>query len=126
MLNYKYKEGSIRQALNIVTLEGLKTMRQVDYTMGYNLRDERTGRIDVRTSIEKRGNWYVVSLWGNDIAEYNGSQLVIDTCGYYTLTTVNRLNGILNAVCSGIIRRKNGKFLFNGEEWDGRRKVINL
>lgn len=99
-------------------------MRQVDYDTGYALRDLREGRIDCRTKIIREGEWYIVQLWDNPIAWYDGHTLVVDSCGYYTLTTVNRLNGILNAICSGTIRRKNGIFFLRGEEWDGKRKAI--
>nr|DAW57977.1 MAG TPA: hypothetical protein [Caudoviricetes sp.] len=100
-------------------------MREVDYKTGYNLRDMHNGRIDSRTSIEKEGNWFVVRLHGNEIARYDGKTLEIDSCGYYTLTTTNRLNGILNAITGGFIKRKGGKFYLNDEEWDGRAVKVN-
>lgn len=96
-------------------------MRQVDYTTGYNLRDLREGRIDTRTTIEVDGNYYIVRLWGNPIARYDGESLEIDSCGYYTLTTTNRINGILNAICGGEVKRKGGEFYLNGEKWNGKR-----
>ena len=99
-------------------------MRQVDYTTGYNLRDLREGRIDERTTIVRCGKWYIVELWGNRIAKYDGETLKINSCDYYTLTTTNRLNGILNAICGGYIQRKNGDFLLNGEKWDGKEIVV--
>lgn len=99
-------------------------MKQVDYDTGYALRDLREGRIDCRTKIKVEGDWYVVRLWGNPIAKYDGHTLEIDSCGYYTLTTVNRLNGILNAICGGTIWRKGGRFFLNDKEWDGNSRVV--
>lgn len=52
--------------------------------------------------------------------------LKIDTCGFWTLTTVNRLNGVLTAIAGGCIKRKSGKLFLDGKEWDGREKTINL
>lgn len=101
-------------------------MREVDYKTGYNLRDMHNGRIDSRTSIEKEENWFVVRLHGNEIARYDGKTLEIDSCGYYTLTTTNRLNGILYAFSIGYINRKNGSFYINNEKWDGSKRVINI
>lgn len=101
-------------------------MRQVDYDTGSMLRDKQTGTIDNRTRISLIEGWYTVLLWDNPIARYNGNVLEIDSCGYHTLTTTNRLNGILNAMCGGVIKRKSGKFYLNGEEWDGCTKKIDL
>lgn len=101
-------------------------MKEVDYTTGYMLRNKQTGTIDVRTKIHLIDGWYTVLLWDNPIARYDGSVLEIDSCGYYTLTTTNRLNGILNAICGGEVKRKGGKFYLNGKEWDGCTKKIDL
>lgn len=101
-------------------------MRQVDYDTGYILRDLREGRISSNTTIKKLGRDYVVFLFGHPIARYNGKRLKIDTCGFYTLTTVNRLNGILTVIADGRIKRKCGKLFLDGKEWNGREKTIKL
>lgn len=101
-------------------------MRQVDYDTGYALRDLHEVRISSNTNIKKIGCDYIVFLFGNPIARYNREMLKIDTCGFLTQTTVNRLNGILTVIASGYIKRKSGKLFFVGTEWDGREKTINL
>lgn len=102
-------------------------MREVDYDTGYRLRDGRKGTISSNTKIVYRYGWYEVELFGNVIAKYNGGNVLkITTAGYYTLTTINRLNGILNAFSGDTIKRKNGSYLFNGEQWDGKEKTIEL
>lgn len=101
-------------------------MRQVDYDTGYTLRDLHEVRISSNTNIKKIGCDYVVFLFGNPIAIYNGERLKIDTCGFFTNTTVSRLNGILTVIASGNIKIKSGKLFLDGKEWDGREKTINL
>lgn len=96
-------------------------MRQVDFDTGLNLREKKPGRVDNKTIIREKSGVYFVELWGNVIACYDGHELQIDSCGYYTLTTTNRLNGILNAITGGHICRKGGKFYISGKEWDGER-----
>lgn len=81
-------------------------MRQIDYNTGYALRDFREGYLSSNTTIKKENGVFVVYLFGNPIAQYDGNRLFIDTCGFYTLTTVNRLNGILNAIADGYLERK--------------------
>jgi hypothetical protein len=56
-------------------------------------------------------------LHGNLIAEKIGNELFIDSCGYETATTKERLNGLWGV---HIIQRK-GKWFLNGKEWDGNR-----
>ena len=101
-------------------------MRQVDYDTGYALRDLHEVRISSNTNIKKIGCDYIVFLFGNPIARYNREMLKIDTCGLWTQTTVNRLNGVLTAIAVGCIKRKSGKLFLDGKEWDGREKTINL
>lgn len=99
-------------------------MRKVDFDTGYALRDLKEGRIDNKTFIDYADGFYVVRLHGNPIARYNGVVLEIDTCGYYTLTTTNRLNGILYAITGDHIVRRGSAFYFSGIKWDGKPKKI--
>lgn len=101
-------------------------MRQVDINTGYALKNFRKGRISSNTTITRNGCDYVVFLFGNPIAIYNGERLKIDTCGFFTNTTVSRLNGILTVIASGHIKIKSGQLFLDGKEWDGREKTINL
>ena len=57
-------------------------------------------------------------LFDNKIAEWRGDELWITNCGWQTMTTMERLNGI--GVTAGFrIFQKKKKWYLNGEEWDG-------
>ncbi len=101
-------------------------MRQVDINTGYALKELCEGRISSNTTIIRIGCDYVVFLFNNPIARYNGERLKIDTCGKLAMSTINRLNGILTVIARGYIKRKSGKLFLAGKEWDGREKTINL
>jgi hypothetical protein len=74
----------------------------------------------------KRGNTEVktfphspyreLRLHGNAIAELGPHGLFISSCGYKTVTTKERLNGLPNV---HIIQR-NFQWFLNGEPWDGQ------
>ena len=51
-------------------------------------------------------------LWGHKIAEYKNGKLLVSMCGYNTVTTRERLNG-LTGVCA---TTKQGTPYINGEE----------
>lgn len=63
-------------------------------------------------------NVTVLKLFGNEIAfRYNDSEntVSISNCGYQTVTTKERLNGI-----PGVrINQKKGIWYLNDKEWDG-------
>tara|TARA_R110000751_G_scaffold3827_13_gene17843 strand:- start:106 stop:399 length:294 start_codon:yes stop_codon:yes gene_type:complete len=63
-------------------------------------------------------NVTVLKLYGNEIAyRYNDPErtLSITNCGYFTVTTKERLNGL-----DGVsIYQKQGQWYLNEEEWDG-------
>lgn len=99
-------------------------MRNIDYMTGERLKSMQTGSIGNNTRIFYNGRRYIVLLHENPIAYYDGKNLEIDSFGYCTLTTVNRLNGVLNAFNAGSIRRKSRKFYLNGKEWNGERLTV--
>lgn len=99
-------------------------MRNVDHKTGYNLRNLIPGRIDSRTYIKVNNGYMSVYLHNSPIASWNGETLIIDTCGYKTLITLNRINGILNEFSAGRVKIKAGKLLFNNEPWNGIAKRI--
>lgn len=68
-------------------------------------------------TVVRQGKMY---LHGNLIAEKINNNLFIDTCGWLSNTTKERLNG-LNGVS---INQKNFKWYLNGQEWDGTKIKI--
>jgi len=70
------------------------------------------------TAIIVLPNVTIMSLHGNNIAyKYNNPErtLSIDSCGWMTTTTKERLSGIEGVSISQI----KGVWHLNGEEWDG-------
>lgn len=78
----------------------------------------------LKNSSYQNGNTVVskgkIYLHGNLIAEKINNDLFIDTCGWLSNTTKERLNG-LNGVS---INQKNYKWYLNGQEWDGTKIKI--
>lgn len=76
------------------------------------------------TTVRVLPNVTILSLFGNDIAyRYNDPEktLSINSCGYKTATTKERLNAI-----EGVnIQPKAGKWYLNGVEWDGNLIDVN-
>ena len=66
-------------------------------------------------------------LFGNNIAILDNDELFISTCGYETITTKERLNGILLKVLGSSyqIRQKNFIWYIGDDVFDGR-KVFKL
>lgn len=61
--------------------------------------------------------WTYLLLHGHTIAGKNEQGFFIDSCGWKTNTTKDRLNA-LNGVS---IQQKNGEWYLNGKLWDGRK-----
>ena len=75
-------------------------------------------------SVEVLPNVTILKLHGNAIAyRYNDPQrtLMIDSCGWFTPTTKERLNALPNVN----IYQKSFKWFLNGKEWDGSKTDIN-
>ena len=67
------------------------------------------------SSLDSR-NYRQLLLHGNVIAELSNEGLFISTCGWNTVTTRERLNGL-----PGVhLIQRNFKLILNGEPWDGR------
>ena len=74
-------------------------------------------------SVEVLPNVTILKLHGNEIAyKYNNPEqtLSITNCGWFTVTTKERLNALPNVS----IQQKNFVWFLNGKEWDG--KNINI
>ena len=75
--------------------------------------------------VEVLPNVTILKLHGNSIAyRYNDPQrtLTIDSCGWFSNTTKERLNALPNVS----IYQKDYVWFLNGEEWNGEKKDINL
>tara|TARA_R110000824_G_scaffold396686_1_gene598463 strand:- start:43 stop:339 length:297 start_codon:yes stop_codon:yes gene_type:complete len=75
-------------------------------------------------SVEVLPNVTILKLYNNAIAyRYNDPQrtLTIDSCGWFTPTTKERLNAL-----EGVnIQQKDFVWFLNGEEWNGSKIDIN-
>lgn len=63
-----------------------------------------------------------LKLWGNIIAlrDLNGKLLFINSCGWFTKTTKERLNYLLYAIGSDLkITQKKGVWYLSDKPWDG-------
>ena len=54
-------------------------------------------------------------LYGHLIAEKTGSKLVVNSCGWMTVTTKERLNGIPGVS----VQQRNFQWFLNGQPWNG-------
>jgi hypothetical protein len=63
-----------------------------------------------------------ILLYGHKIAFKNDTGFYIDTCGYPTATTKERLNGLHGVQ----VNTKKGALFLNGSEWDGSLTLIQL
>ena len=72
-------------------------------------------RSNTKVEVDSDGTAYL-KLFGNTIAVHNNDgTLNIQTCGWSTVTTKDRLN----ALPSVHIQQRNWYWFLNGEEWDG-------
>jgi hypothetical protein len=75
--------------------------------------------------VENRGDEIFLYLHDNMIAHLNNLELFISTCGWESNTTKERLNGLLDKYGLGKIQQKAGKWLLNGESFNGT-KIFKL
>ena len=66
--------------------------------------------------VELLPNVTVLKLHGNIIASKKGNKLSISTCGWNSVTTRERLNGLYGVN----VYQKNHLLYLNGQEWDGK------
>ena len=69
------------------------------------------------TQTDGRSLW----LFFNKIAEHREDGLYVSNCGYKTRTTAERLRALPNV---SLVSKK-GKWILNGEEWDGEWRRVN-
>tara|TARA_R110002020_G_scaffold24198_8_gene79840 strand:+ start:6530 stop:6817 length:288 start_codon:yes stop_codon:yes gene_type:complete len=81
------------------------------------IRAFRNGNTFKRDNTEVRvyGEQRVLRLHDSDIAVWDAEGLFITNCGYKTVTTKERLNGLPNVH----IVQKDFQWFLNGEAWDG-------
>ncbi len=65
-------------------------------------------------------------LHNNLIAEIKNGKLYICNCGWFSNTTKERLNGILDYIGKPRIYQKRFQWFLNGEKWNGNRVEIKL
>ena len=58
-------------------------------------------------------------LHDNEIATKTNNTIKIDTCGWFSTTTKERLNGLLKTLGRIGIQQKNFKWYLDGKEWNG-------
>lgn len=80
------------------------------------------------TSVYQSKTGSAFYLHGNLIAfKYNKERILsINNCGWFSNTTKERLNGILNYIGNAGIYQKNFEWFLNGEKWNGQRTEIKL
>ena len=68
------------------------------------------------------GRMVQLRLHGNIIAQQNSGGLVISTCGWNTVTTRERLNGL-----PGVhVTQRNFELFLNGKPWDGQATIVEF
>jgi len=65
-------------------------------------------------------------LHHNLIAEKKNNKLYICNCGWFSNTTKERLNGILDYIGKPRIYQKRFQWFLNGEKWNGQRTEIKI
>ena len=92
------------------------------FRMGNTIVIKRRGVIGIN-GMESR-----MILHGNLIAskERNSDSILIDTCGWFSTTTKERLNGLLDTLGLPKIQQKNFKWYLMGKEWNGKEARINI
>ena len=65
-------------------------------------------------------------LHHNLIAEKKNNKLYISNCGWFSNTTKERLNGILDYIGKPRIYQKRFQWFLNGEKWNGQRTEIKI
>ena len=65
-------------------------------------------------------------LHNNLIAEIKNGKLYISNCGWFSNTTKERLNGILDYIGKPRIYQKRFEWFLDGEKWNGNRVEIKL
>lgn len=81
------------------------------------------------TRTEVLPNVTILYLHDNPIAyRYNNPNrtLSISNCGWFSNTTKERLNGILNHIGHAGIYQKNFSWFLDGEKWNGQRTEIKI
>jgi hypothetical protein len=77
--------------------------------------------VDIDGAVDYQGKpMSLLLLHGNTIAELSNGGMFISSCGWQTVTTKERLNGL-----PGVhIEQRNFEWFLNGEYWDGGRIKI--
>jgi len=91
-----------------ITIEAAKAFRSGKYFSRGN------------TKVTVEGSVVKMFLFKNLIAQRTPLAMTITNCGWFTPTTMERLNGLDNVdIC-----QKKGKWYLNDKEWDGENTII--
>jgi hypothetical protein len=106
-----------------ITMDSIRAFRNgTRFTRGnmkvrhYRGGEEMTGKNTTGKEWENGEFTSQLRLHNNTIATLSNEGLTISTCGWNTVTTRERLNGLPNV---HLIQR-NFELILNGEAWDGR------
>ena len=83
----------------------------------------------------RRGLRYSIEVWEKGVSVYQWDSLVIfirrddsmilNNCGYFTKTTKNLINAVLNLMRPGMeVTQVKGDWYLNGVGWDGNDKEV--
>jgi hypothetical protein len=100
-----------------ITIDSIRAFR--------NNQPFKRGNMEVRVydnPVMGTQNFRDLRLHGNIIATLSDEGLTISTCGWNTVTTRERLNGL-----PGVhVTQRNFELFLNGEPWDGQRTKVEL
>ena len=76
--------------------------------------------------VNTNGDVTYLRLWGNTIAtKTKDGRIYIDSCGWFTNTTKERLNYLLQLLNGNYrINQKNWLWYINGKQWNGSKILI--
>ena len=117
----EYHDWNNSQDDLLILIEKNKTMRQIT--------KEAVKSFFNNTNYSK-SNTFVNNnkfyLHNNLIAEIKDNKLILSNCGWFSNTTKERLNGILEYIGKPLIYQKNFIWYLNGNKWNGNRIEIKL
>ena len=117
----EYHDWNNSQDDLLILIEKNKTMRQIT--------KEAVKSFFNNTNYSK-SNTFVNNnkfyLHNNLIAEIKDNKLILSNCGWFSNTTKERLNGILDYIGKPLIYQRNFIWYLNGEKWNGNRTEIKL
>ena len=117
----EYHDWNNSQDDLLILIEKNKTMRQIT--------KEAVKSFFNNTNYSK-SNTFVNNnkfyLHNNLIAEIKDNKLILSNCGWFSNTTKERLNGILDYIGKPLIYQRNFIWYLEGNKWNGNKTEIKL